>query len=56
MNGVSAPVSFAGLAPGFVGLYQVNVQVPQVAAGTAQVVLTINNVASPAVTMAVGSR
>ncbi|HTS48870.1 MAG TPA: hypothetical protein VMH05_13055 [Bryobacteraceae bacterium] len=31
---VQAPVSFAGLASGYVGLYQVNVQVPQgVAAG-----------------------
>ena len=56
VNGVTAPVSFAGLAPGFVGLYQVNAQVPQVAAGAAQVILTINGVASPPVTMAVGSR
>jgi uncharacterized protein (TIGR03437 family) len=56
MNGVNAPVSFSGLAPGFVGLYQVNAQVPQVAAGTAQVVLTINGVFSPPVTMAVGNQ
>jgi hypothetical protein len=28
IGGVNAPVSFAGLAPGFVALYQVNVQLP----------------------------
>jgi uncharacterized protein (TIGR03437 family) len=32
LNGVELPVQFAGLAPGFAGLYQVNVAVP---AGTA---------------------
>jgi uncharacterized protein (TIGR03437 family) len=33
IGNVSAPVQFAGLAPGFAGLYQVNIQVPQMAAG-----------------------
>ncbi|MEO8129742.1 MAG: proprotein convertase P-domain-containing protein [Bryobacteraceae bacterium] len=28
INGVSAPVSFAGLAPGLAGVYQVNVMIP----------------------------
>ncbi len=35
IGGVPAMVSYAGLAPGFVGLYQFNVVVPQVAAGNA---------------------
>ena len=33
IGNVAAPVQFAGLAPGFAGLYQVNIQVPQMAAG-----------------------
>jgi uncharacterized protein (TIGR03437 family) len=28
VNGTELPVSFAGLAPGFVGLYQVNIPIP----------------------------
>ena len=54
-GGVNAPVSFSGLAPGFFGLYQVNVQIPQNApvSGAAAVVLTIGGVASNAVTIAV---
>lgn len=37
-SGNVAPVSFSGLAPGFVGLYQVNVEVPPlVASGNARV-------------------
>jgi uncharacterized protein (TIGR03437 family) len=43
IGGVAAPVSFSGLAPGFTGLYQVNVQVPtNVPPGNA-VPLTISN-------------
>jgi len=56
MNGLVAPVPFAGLAPGFAGLYQVNAQVPEIPPGDVNVVLTINGVSSPPVTMAVGSR
>jgi uncharacterized protein (TIGR03437 family) len=55
IGGQPAVVSFSGLAPGFVGLYQVNVTVPANApSGDAvTLVLTINGVVSNTVTMAV---
>ena len=55
IGGVNAVVSYAGLAPGFAGLYQVNAIVPAAATpGNAiPVVLTIGNVASNGVTIAV---
>jgi uncharacterized protein (TIGR03437 family) len=33
IGGVSATVQYAGVAPGFAGLYQVNIQIPAVASG-----------------------
>jgi uncharacterized protein (TIGR03437 family) len=55
IGGVPATVSFAGLAPGFAGVYQVNVVVPTgVAPGNSvPLVLTISGNQSPAVTMAI---
>jgi len=55
IGGASSPVTFAGLSPGFVGLYQVNVQVPNAApAGThVPVVITVGGVISNTVTIAV---
>ncbi len=55
VGGQSAPVQFAGLAPGFVGLYQVNVQIPAgVTPGSAvTLVLTQNGVPSNTVTLAI---
>jgi uncharacterized protein (TIGR03437 family) len=54
-GGAPAPASFSGLAPGFVGLYQVNVQVPANAPSGNAVTLTISvgGVTSNAVTIAV---
>lgn len=58
IGGIPANVSFSGLAPGFVGLYQVNVQVPAgVAGGDAiPLVLSIGGVQSNTVTIAVSVR
>ena len=52
--GIAADVAFSGLAPGFVGLYQVNVQVPAgVPSGTQEVEILINGVPGNTVTIAV---
>jgi uncharacterized protein (TIGR03437 family) len=51
---IGAQVSFSGLAPGFVGLYQVNVRVPPNAPlGTLQVLIQAGGVFSQAATIAV---
>ncbi len=48
VNGENAPVLFAGLAPGFVGLLQLNITVPSdLAAGDYPLVITVGGVASP---------
>ncbi len=52
--GIAADVAFSGLAPGFVGLYQMNVQVPGgVPSGTQEVEIIINNVPGNTITIAV---
>ncbi len=54
IGGANAPVSFSGLAPGFVGLYQVNAQVPaSVKAGNQPVVLSIAGAMSKSVLLPV---
>jgi uncharacterized protein (TIGR03437 family) len=57
IGGVAAQVSFSGLTPGAVGLYQVNVQVPMgaPAGDTVPVILSIGGAASNAATIAVQS-
>ncbi len=54
--GIAADVTFSGLAPGFVGLYQVNVQVPSgVPVDVQDVEVIINGVSSQIVTVHVAS-
>jgi trimeric autotransporter adhesin len=54
VGGSNAPVSFSGLAADFVGLYQVNVQVPTgLASGNQPLVLSVSGASSKAVMIAV---
>ena len=56
IDGLPAQVMFSGMAPGFVGLNQINVLVPGLARTNAAepIVVTINSVAANAVTLPVG--
>jgi uncharacterized protein (TIGR03437 family) len=54
IGGISAEIQFSGLSPQFVGVYQLNVVVPNVAPGDAvPVQLTLGGITSPKLTMAV---
>jgi len=48
INGVNAPVVFAGMSPGFVGLAQVDVQIPSLPTGTYPIVIKQGGQASNA--------
>ncbi len=49
IDGTAAEVQFSGMAPGFVGAYQVNVKVPAgVRAGTVPLTISIGGAASTA--------
>ena len=54
IGGVPVPVSFSGLAPNFAGLYQINIQVPEVVPSGAAVplIFRIGNLTS-SVTIAI---
>jgi len=58
IGGTSAAVQFAGLAPGYVGLYQVNMVIPTTVAASATVpiVVTANNLTSKMATIPVAAQ
>jgi uncharacterized protein (TIGR03437 family) len=47
IGGAAATVDYAGLTPGFIGLYQANLVVPKVAAGDQKLIITIGGTATP---------
>jgi uncharacterized protein (TIGR03437 family) len=53
LNGIPATVAFSGLTPGFIGLYQVNVQVPANAAPGPFLTIDIGGGRAPAVPLPV---
>lgn len=53
VGGVAASVAFAGLTPGYAGLYQANLTIPSVPAGQHPLVLTIGGVASNSTTISI---
>ncbi|MGD0302525.1 MAG: hypothetical protein ABSE86_36095 [Bryobacteraceae bacterium] len=54
IGGIGADIQFSGLSPQFVGVYQLNVVVPNVAPGdTVPIQLTLGGITSPKLTMAV---
>ena len=54
IGGQPATVAYAGLAPGFAGLSQLNILVPQLPPGDYPLVITANGVASNAATVTIG--
>jgi uncharacterized protein (TIGR03437 family) len=55
ISGVPASVGYSGLAPGLIGVYQINVEVPAVAAGLQPVKVVINGAASNVVSMPIAA-
>jgi adhesin/invasin len=53
IGSATAQVQFAGMAPGFIGLVQVNIVVPQLAPGTYPLTITVGGETSNSATIAV---
>jgi uncharacterized protein (TIGR03437 family) len=53
IGGMPATVLFAGLAPGYVGLYQVNIMVPQLASGNYPLQISAGSVSSNTATIGI---
>jgi uncharacterized protein (TIGR03437 family) len=53
IGGAAAKVVFAGLAPGFAGLYQMNIQTPQLAAGVYDLRISISGSGSNAASVSI---
>jgi uncharacterized protein (TIGR03437 family) len=53
IGGVNAPVQFLGLTPGFAGLAQANIQVPNLATGDYPLVITVGGYVSSSATLSV---
>jgi uncharacterized protein (TIGR03437 family) len=56
IGGQPAEVPFAGLTPGFVGLMQINVKIPDIPAGDQPVEITIGGVKAAGTVISVGSK
>ncbi len=54
LNGIPAPVLFLGLTPGFIGLAQANLTIPDLPPGTYDLIITIGAAASAPVRLTVG--
>jgi uncharacterized protein (TIGR03437 family) len=53
IGGQNAPIAFAGMTPGFVGLFQVNLQIPNVPAGEQPLAITVGSAAANQTTVSV---
>jgi uncharacterized protein (TIGR03437 family) len=56
IGGVAADIQFAGMAPGFVGLMQMNVLIPDIPAGDQTFDVSIGGVAAATTTISIGAK